>query len=365
MAKNFKSSQDEERNSPNMISARKLDHIDLCLKQDVQSSTRFTGFSRLNFIPTSLPELDFSDLDMSCSFLNRSFSAPILITGMTGGIEKASLINSNLAKLASHKNIPMGVGSQRIAMENSKYSDLFRLKDKYPDLFLIGNIGISQILEEPGRYAKGLVDMIAADALAIHVNCLQELVQEGGDRNFKGVMTAIEKVCKSIECPVILKEVGSGMSIDTYELLSGSGISAIDLGGKGGTSWGYIEGLRSDEKNLEFAKSFRDWGIPTAYSLARFKSSSCSLPLIATGGIRDGLTVAKAVAMGAQMVGIGLPFLKAAIDSEQSLFDSFDFFTRGLKTTMLLTASKRIEDLSDKLVLGQPYESEFDNYFEK
>ena len=287
---------------------RKDQHIEICRSLDVESSDKFTGFSEVQFIPEAIPELDFEDLDTSCELFERKFDLPILITGMTGGIEKGVDINRRLAVAAQEFNIPMGVGSQRVALENPSYASIFDVKKHAPNVFLIGNLGFAQLRND--NYldlCRRAIDMIDADALAIHVNVIQEAVQMEGDRHFKGVLDKLAHICNDIETPVIIKEVGSGIAPNSIQRLAELGISGVDIGGRGGTSWGYIEGLRSNnEETKALANTFRDWGIPTAYALVAARSNQNKLPLIATGGVRDGLTVA-AVALGANFAGIGLP----------------------------------------------------------
>jgi isopentenyl-diphosphate Delta-isomerase len=337
---------------------RKQQHIVLCRDQDVEASDKFTGFSDYSFIPEALPDVDFADIKTTTTFLGRQFELPLLITGMTGGIEQGEELNRRLAACAQAFGIPMGVGSQRIGLENPKYAKIFQLKNTAPNLFLIGNIGLSQILSENAvDLCERAVDMIEADALAIHVNVLQEVVQMEGDRSFRGALPALEKICRKLTVPVIVKEVGSGISPDTAAKLFETGASAVDVGGRGGTSWGYIEGMRSiSETSKHLANQFRDWGIPTAYALRAAAQRHPDKTFIATGGIRDGLTIAKAVALGARMAGIGLPLLRAALKSEEALATTMDQLKKGLQITMIATGCSRLEQLKGRICLGKPFE---------
>ena len=338
---------------------RKDQHIEICNNLDVESSDKFTGFSLVNFIPEAWPNLDFDSVDTNVEFLSRTFSHPMLITGMTGGVNKGEKINRNLALMAQRYNIPMGVGSQRIAIENPKYNDIFNVKKFAKDIFLIGNIGFAQLRKKNAlEICQKAVDMIDADALAIHINVIQEAVQEEGDREFSGSLEQLSHICQNLSRPVIVKEVGCGISQKTAQALIDAGVSAIDVGGRGGTSWGYIEGLRStSETTKNLADSFRNWGIPTAYSLAALNEMKADFPVTATGGIRDGLMVAKAVALGARFAGIGLPLLRAAMQSEDAVMTLMDEYVRGLKTTMVATGSAKLDDLAKALTFGQPYEN--------
>lgn len=339
---------------------RKNQHIDICANQDVESRT--TGFANLSFIPQAVPTFNFDQIDLSTLFLGRKFSSPLLITGMTGGVFKGSYINENLAQIAQELNIPMGVGSQRIALEDENFRDIFILKKKFPNLFLIGNIGCSQILKNDGvKLCLDAVSMIEADALAIHLNLIQECVQVEGDRVFKNFLDRLKDICLTLNVPVIVKEVGSGIDPWSALQLKNAGVSAIDVGGRGGTSWGYIEGLRSgDDETKKLGVDFRSWGIPTAYAIKVLRNQlGHDYNLIATGGIRSGLDIAKACALGASMVGIGLPFMKAALDSYQACHALSASLLRGLRITLMATGSQKISELSKKLVYGNPLEKEF------
>lgn len=346
---------------------RKDQHIEICRSQDVEASDRFTGFQDLSFIPETLPLVDGHHLNTGVNFLGRQFSLPLLITGMTGGIRKGADINRRLAKVAQAFNIPMGVGSQRIALENPDYASIFQVKDTAPEVYLIGNIGIAQLSgPEALDRCQRAVDMIRADALALHFNLVQEYIQVEGDRHFAGILKNIETICKKLSVPVIAKEVGSGISPDSARRLYELGVKAIDIGGAGGTSWARIEGLRSSSDLVaRLGQTFRNWGIPTAYSLAAVKEALPDLPLIATGGIRDGLTAAKAVGLGASFTGIGLPLLRAALTDDVAPFAVMDEFKRGLELTMVASGCRSLPDLKSRLVRGRPYADTFERLVPK
>lgn len=340
---------------------RKDQHIDICQFEDVEASDRLTGFERLSFQPYALSGLNECDVDTSRAFLGRRFDYPILVTGMTGGLAKGREINLRLAKAASALNIPMGIGSQRLALDNAAWEPVFRVKDAVPDLFLMGNLGFSQTIDSGAvDRCRRAVDMIGADALAIHLNVIQECVQVEGDRRFAGWLAKLEAICSNLDVPVLVKEVGSGLSPQAARELRDAGASAIDVGGRGGTSWGHIEGLRSTRSQTqELGRLFRNWGIPTAFSLAAIKKEIDRVEIVATGGVRDGITVAKACALGACMVGIGLPLLKAAIIGEEAVVERLDTYTRALKIVMLATGSRTLDELSRSICLGEPLESQF------
>ena len=340
---------------------RKNQHIQICQNEDVEASDRFTGFDQVSLLPRALPEFDWNEISIGCSFLGRRFAAPIFITGMTGGVDQGAEINRRLAVAAAAHGIPMGVGSQRIALENPEHARIFAVKNAAPNLFCIANIGAAQIMSDGALDdCRRAIDMIEADALAIHINVLQELVQVEGDRQFRGLIARIGRIAATLQRPVIVKEVGGGMDADTARELFAAGVSAVDVGGKGGTSWSHIEGLRSTSANVQsMSRVFRDWGIPTAYALSALRRAHPDRTITATGGIRDGLTVAKAVALGANMAGIGLPLFRAALESEEAPYHLLDAYIKQLKTAMMCSGAQTIDQLASRLVYGRPLESQF------
>ena len=298
---------------------RKTQHLEICATQDIERFDKNNGFSAVTLPVVALPERSYDDIKTDSPFLGRAFSAPILITGMTGGVQQGTSINERLARAATDHNIPMGVGSQRVALENPEHADIFRMKHKFPKLFLIANIGIGQ-LRKPNflDLCKHAVDMIQADALAIHVNVLQELIQVEGDRDFRGIIEKIGVIKSKTSVPIIVKEVGAGLDVSSAKRLAEVGIDCFDVGGSGGTSWAMIEGLRANDPLVRRrGEIFRNWGIPTALALAALRKELPNSTLVATGGIRDGLTVLKAVHTGANMAGIGLPLMRAAIEGPE------------------------------------------------
>lgn len=337
---------------------RKIHHIDICNTMDVEGTDRNNGLSDIHFMPVALPELAMADVDTTTEFLGRNFAAPILITGMTGGVEQGRTINLNLALAARDAGIPMGVGSQRLALENPDLAKIFRVKQDVPGVFLIGNIGIAQLINSGSSEAAyeiccRAVDMIAADALAIHINVLQEAIQTEGDRDFRGALERIATIAGKLPVPVIVKEVGCGIDPMTATRIGESAVAAIDVGGRGGTSWGWIEGLRGQDPNLlELASDFRDWGLPTGHALRMTRDALAGKKkpqLIATGGIRTGVDVAKTVALGATMAGIGLPLFRAALQSSDAVANKISWLQRGLKTAMLCTGARTPGELQQKI----------------
>lgn len=338
---------------------RKNDHINICRSKNVESNVNL--FSKINLLPEALPEFNLSDVNMSQNFLGRSFNLPILITGMTGGISKGQEINEALALAAQKFNIPMGLGSQKIMIKEPKYKKLFDIRKTAPNLFIIGNIGaVSLNYGVDFDDIKKMVDELELNAFAVHLNALQECIQPEGERNFANLLSKITSLAKNLPVPLIVKEVGSGMTANTFKKLANTGVAAIDIGGKGGTSWGYIEGLRSDREGARLGNLFKNWGIATDESLMTCsnlkKDFQYSVPLIATGGIRNGLHVAKAVAVGASMVGIGLPLFRAAVSplKGESPSDSIErelaFFQKSLSIAMFCSGAQNLSELSSCIV---------------
>jgi len=340
-----------EQTTLHSTSGRKLDHIQLCRDENVESKSRSNGFDQWRFDPIAIPELGIHQIETKVTLLGRTFSAPIHITGMTGGVDTAKTINFRLAAAAQKFNIPMGVGSQRIAIHDPETAESFQVKNQFPDVFLIGNLGIYQLCEEDGiSQALKAIESIQADALAIHVNVLQEQVQPEGDKVLIKPFAQLEQLCKLSSVPIIVKEVGCGIDPKTAAKIWNTGVSCIDLGGVGGTSWGYIEGLRSKASlHRRLGNTFRDWGIPTAEALSRNIKIFPHKSYTATGGIRSGEEVAKCVALGAKTAGIGLPLFKAALQNENALFSEVEAFIEELKITMLLTNSKKLSDLKQQI----------------
>ena len=343
---------------------RKSQHIEICATTDIEASDRYTGFSDVLLRPMALPELSWADLDTSRAFLGGRFALPLLITGMTGGLAQGAEINLRLARAAAAAGIPMGVGSQRVALDNPQHAAIFAVKKTVPDLFLIGNIGIAQLRGVQAlEMCQRAVEMINADALAIHVNVLQEVVQVEGDRDFRGVLAQIAVLRERLGVPLMIKEVGAGLDLETARRLHEAGVAALDCGGKGGTSWSFIEGERTSAAvTRAVAATFRDWGIPTAVAVALLRRDLPQIPLVATGGIRDGLDVAKAVALGADLCGIGLPLLRAALHSEDAVHEALQVFAQGLKTAMLCSGARTLHDLPRRLHQSRAFTDQLTSY---
>ncbi|MGF1458178.1 MAG: type 2 isopentenyl-diphosphate Delta-isomerase [Leptolyngbyaceae cyanobacterium] len=332
---------------------RKADHIRVCLEQDVQCQQTTTGLEKFRFEHCCLPELDWADLDISTHFLGKRLGAPLLISSMTGGTDQAQMINQRLAVVAQTYSLAMGVGSQRVAIEAPEVMPTFAMRRYAPDCLLFANIGAVQLNYGYGvSECQRVVDALAADALILHLNALQESVQTRGDRNFRGLLERIAQLCDQLPVPVIAKEVGNGISAPMAQRLLEAGVSAIDVAGAGGTSWAKVEGGRATEpRQRRLGQTFGDWGLPTADCVAQVRAIAPTVPLIASGGIRNGLQAAKALALGADVVGLAHPFLVAAHESEASLALLAECLTEELRTVLLCTGQPNFTQLKTADVL--------------
>ncbi len=328
---------------------RKLDHIRICLEHDVQSSVS-TGFNEIQLIHNAAPEMDLNDVDLQCTFLGHKLSAPIIVTAITGGHNEATQINQNIAKAVEDLGLAMGVGSQRAAIEDSSLSPSFTIaRQSAPTAFLIGNIGAPQLSQGYGvDEAKTAIAMIKANALAIHFNAAQEAIQPEGESTFSGITKALENLAKNISVPIIAKETGAGISRETAIMLAKTGVKALDVAGLGGTSWPAVEAERAKAENSQKAtlgRWFSDWGIPTAISTFE-AAQNINIPIIASGGIRTGIDIAKAIALGAQMGGVALPVLAPSTTSSNKVREYLETLMHGLKATMFLIGASNLKELS-------------------
>jgi isopentenyl-diphosphate delta-isomerase len=317
------------------IDQRKADHIKINLEKDVHSALT-TGLEKYQFVHEALPELDLQRVDASLSLFGKRLNAPILISSMTGGTDDAETINLRLGEAAQEMKIAMGVGSQRAAIEHPEQARTFQVRRVAPDILLFANMGAVQL-----NYGYGIdqcrkaVDMIQADALILHLNPLQEAVQDAGDTNFEDLAKKIEEICKTIEVPVIAKEVGWGISERTARLLADCGVRAIDVAGAGGTSWSQVEMHRApDEFTRQLAATFVGWGIPTTESILNVKKAAPEMIIYASGGLKDGLDIAKCIALGATLGGMAGPFLKAAASSTEQTVETMQLMKKQIQVTM-------------------------------
>jgi len=333
------------------ITGRKSDHLDICLEENVQARHVTTGFEEVYLVHRALPEVERSKIDLSTTLLKHKFSAPIIVEAITGGVEKATKINAAVATAVEKLGLGMGVGSQRAAIEDPKLEPTFTVARKEaPNAFLIANIGGAQLVRGYGvKEAQKAVKMLQADALAIHLNPLQEAVQPEGETSYAGLLKKIEQIVHSLNVPVIVKETGAGISAEDAKKLENIGVAAIDVAGVGGTSWAAVEYHRAKRQGDEFhqhlGETFWDWGIPTAASLIE-TTQWVRTPVIASGGIRTGVDVAKALALGASLAGMAHPVLDPAFHGEAEVEKKLRLIIEELRNTMFLVGANSIAKLA-------------------
>ncbi|MEG3926429.1 MULTISPECIES: type 2 isopentenyl-diphosphate Delta-isomerase [unclassified Microcoleus] len=339
--------------SPSQTETRKADHLRICLEEDVQFRETTSGLERYRFEHCCLPELDRTQIDLTSTFLGKKLAVPLLISSMTGGTELAQTINYRLADVAQEYKLAMGVGSQRIVVENPQLAATFAVRRRAPDILLFANIGAVQLNYNYGlEECQKIVDILEADALILHLNPLQECVQTEGDTNFKGLLDKIAKLCDKLPVPVIAKEVGNGISGKMAKKLLAAGVGAIDIAGAGGTSWAKIEGERAkDSKQRRLGATFADWGIPTAECIVSTRAAAPDVPLIASGGLQNGLDAAKAIALGADIAGLARPFLQAAAESESAAALLAEVLIAEIATVMFCTGCGNLDELKHSGVL--------------
>jgi isopentenyl-diphosphate delta-isomerase len=344
------------------IEKRKERHLRLSLDKDVQSDIS-TGFEDIHLVHLALPEINLEEVSTKTVLLGKELSSPLIVSAITGGTEYAKEINSTLASVAEQHGIGIGVGSQRIALENSKLEHTFTIvREKAPTTLVMGNIGCPQLSLGWGvDEARKCVEMIKADVLSIHMNPLQEVVQIGGNTNFRDVLEKINNISAELDVPLLMKETGSGISKEIAIDLESSGVSALEVSGVGGTSWAAVEhhiARAEGKKNQELlGGSLWNWGIPTAISVFETKEST-NLEIIASGGLRTGLEMAKAIALGANAVGIAKPFLEKAVEGQKVLSDYIEEILMELRAVMFLVGAKNIEELKTVpvVILGRTAE---------
>jgi isopentenyl-diphosphate Delta-isomerase len=326
---------------------RKAEHIRICLESDVQFQTRGSGFDRYQFTHSCLPELDYQEIDLTTKLLGKQLGAPILISSMTGGTAQAKEINHRLAEVAQAYKLAMGVGSQRVAIEQPQVADTFQVRRIAPDILLLANLGAVQLnyrydIEQCLR----AVELLEADALILHLNPLQECIQPQGDTNFKGLLDRIATICDRLPVPVIIKEVGNGISAAMAQQLIAAGVSGIDVAGAGGTSWAKVESERAKTAlQRRLGETFADWGIPTAECITTIRHIAPTLPLIASGGLKNGLDIAKAIALGADVGGLALPFLQAADLSTAAVGELVQILMAEIQTVLFCTGNANLSAL--------------------
>jgi isopentenyl-diphosphate delta-isomerase len=320
---------------------RKAEHIRLALDASNQAGRSF--FDDYAFEHNALPEIALDDIDLSVEFLGRRIEAPLLVSCMTGGTEAAGEINRNLARAAEDRRIALGVGSQRKALEDPLQAASFQVRDLAPSIPLLANLGAVQLNYGYGiAECRAAVEMIDADALAFHLNVLQEALQPEGDTDFSGLLPKLGEIARGLDVPVIAKEIGCGISGDTARALVEQGIRIIDTAGLGGTSWARIEARRADD--VEIGELFADWGVPTPVSIQEVAAVP-GVTVIGSGGIRSGVDVAKAIALGAHLVGTAYPLLKPATVSTAAVIERVGRIVDELRIAMLCVGTRTIDEL--------------------
>jgi len=333
-----------------MISDRKLEHLLICENYDVEFKNKTTGFEDIELIHNVLPEIDKNDIDLSTEVFGKKLDSPLFITAITGGHPAAKKVNKQLAVAAESNGIALGVGSQRAACEHPELADTYTVvRENAPDCLLVGNIGAPQL-----NLAEKAVEILDADILAIHLNPLQESIQPEGDLDARGYIDLIHQITESVDIPILAKETGCGISAESAKLLVDAGVDFIDIEGAGGTSWAAVETYRAEDRYL--GEIFWDWGIPTAVSTVEV-TNSVNVPVISSGGIRTGLEAAKAIALGADAVGMALPFLKNCA-SQEALNTFINRFNDSLRIAMFLVGANNIEELkqSNLVIRGKTRE---------
>ena len=333
-----------------MISDRKLEHLLICENYDVEFKNKTTGFEDIELIHNVLPEIDKNEIDLSTEAFGKKLDSPLFITAITGGHPAAKEVNKQLAIAAENNGIALGVGSQRAACEHPELADTYTVvRENAPNCLLVGNIGAPQL-----NLAEKAVEILDADILAIHLNPLQESIQPEGDLDARGHTDLIGQITDSVDIPVVAKETGCGISAESAKTLVDAGVDFIDIEGAGGTSWAAVETYRAEDRYL--GEIFWDWGIPTAVSTAEV-TNAVDVPVISSGGIRNGLEAAKAIALGADAVGMALPFLKNC-KSQDALNTFINRFNDSLRIAMFLVGANNIEELkqSNLVIRGKTRE---------
>jgi len=348
---------------PNQTENRKSEHIKISLQRDVQARQITTGFEDVYFVHQALPEINRDKICLSTNVFGYEFSAPIFVGGMTGGTPEAAKINSSIAEAVEELGLGMGVGSQRAALEEPKLGSTYKIvRKKAPNAFLIANLGASQLVKGYSvEEAVKAIEMIEADGLAIHLNPLQEAIQPEGEANYEGCLQKIEKLAEKLQVPLIVKETGAGMSAEVAKRLERIGVKGVDVSGAGGTSWAAVEYYRAKTVNDAFhqrlGKSFWDWGIPTVVSIIEVHQST-KLTTIASGGVRTGTHIAKALALGADLASMSTPILSPATKNAGEVKKTLNFFIEELKNTMFLVAAESVQKLKEAplVMLGKTAE---------
>jgi len=343
---------------PSRTEQRKAEHVDIILNENV--SAEYNYWNDVHLVHRALPEIDLDDVDVSCTLFGRKLNAPLVISSMTGGFSMGREINANLAKAAAEVGVAMGVGSQRAALEKPELVDTYAVVKDHDVPLRFANLGAPQLVPQEGKRAYGLEDarramaMVDAHMLIVHLNFLQEVVQPEGDRRARGVLDAIARLASKL--PVVAKETGAGVSREVAVALKKAGVRGIDVGGLGGTSFSAVEYYRAKKDSATLKErlgaTFWNWGIPTPASVVL---ANVGLPIVATGGIRSGLDVAKALALGASAAGMAKPMLEAAKTSAEAVVTELEAVIAELKAAMLLTGSATLDALREqRCIVNRP-----------
>jgi isopentenyl-diphosphate delta-isomerase len=331
------------------INQRKTEHIRLCLTGNVEGVNKTTGLEGIHFIHNALPEIDFDSISLATRFLGKDLKAPFLVSSMTGGSELATEINQNLAVAAEERGWAMAIGSTRAFLESDAHKESFLVREQAKTVPLIVNIGAVQFNYGYGaEECQRIIDKTNADSIVLHLNSMQEIVQDGGDVNFENLLPKIEEVCKTLDVPVGVKEVGFGIDGSVAKKLYDAGISYIDVAGAGGTSWSQVEKLRArDKMKKAAAEAFNNWGIPTKDCLVSVRSELPEAPLVASGGMNTGVDAAKAMTIGADIVGYARHLLKAATESPEAVMETMEQIELELRMTMFGIGAKDLTELKN------------------
>lgn len=318
------------------IHKRKSEHIQITLDEQVTGNSITTGFENVHFIHNALPEIDFKDISLQTNFLSHLCETPFLISSMTGGAASAETINRHLAEAAEEKGWMLALGSTRALIESEDFHSSFQLRKFAPSIPIVANLGAVQLNYGFGLEAcQKIIEITEANMLVLHLNSIQEVIQPAGNTNFKGLLNKIEQLCRTLPIPIGVKEVGWGIDGQTAKALSEVGIQFIDLAGAGGTSWSQVEKFRStSEVKRKAAEAFSEWGIPTVDCIQSVRQSLPGIPLVASGGIHNGVEAAKSIALGADLVGFGRSLLKEATESTEAVLTLME--TRELELRMAM-----------------------------
>lgn len=329
------------------IVSRKSQHIDLALNQGSQIGAGGHGFGAWSLLHQALPECSLEEIDLSLDVLGKRLSAPILIASMTGGPEQGAQINQNLATAAQQLGLGMGLGSLRVIFEQPETLPTFAVRDLAPEILLLANLGAVQLNTGFSEWhCREAVSRVGADGLYLHLNPLQEAIQPEGDTDFSDLTEHIAEICSQLEFPVLAKECGNGLSGRAARELVSAGIQGLEVSGRGGTSWAWIEAQRqSDPRRKRLGETFAEWGIPTPESIRLCREATPEALIIGSGGIRNGLDAAKAIALGADAVSIAQPLLKAALDSAQAVVAELELFMLELRIAMFCCGARNLAEL--------------------